>query len=473
MSRPLNSYVSKPDCKLLDEKTLLIPLSWDDFNPIKSPDYFSPRLYLDFNRSVEDFFWGSWHSHREVPIYLDNRPPGRYEVNVVDYDRYLPFVSGYIFFSDDLDKYIHDQLHFWKEDNPDIKVNLILTSVSGSPPNEHYDNRFLDPDPQTYGLEVQILSKSSGEYDSPLKPKPENLSNEVIKGNKSEMSFGHIDGTKEGQVFANREELGLSGIHTPPQAGIWGRQNEGSASIVLSGGYADDIDDGDYILYTGQGGQDKPGGTQVRDQQFTLGNKALQLNKEYHLPLRVTRGYQVEHGPEEGYRYDGLYYVTDYERVKGKEGFFVCRFHLQKEGGSIINDDIEHPISPSERVQYTGNRVKRNVSFAEQIKDLYDNTCQVCKVFLKTPTEGVGISEAAHIKAIGKPHNGPDTKANMICLCPNHHAQFDRYSFYIEPETLEIVGLDEFKRQSITIHKKHKVKVEFFEYQKQQYLKKN
>ena len=287
------------------------------------------------------------------------------------------------------------------------------------------------------------------------------------------MLFGHIDGTKEGQVFANRKELGLSGIHTPPQAGIWGRQNEGSASIVLSGGYADDIDDGDYILYTGQGGQDKPGGTQVRDQQFTLGNKALQLNKDYHLPLRVTRGYQVEHGPEEGYRYDGLYYVTDYERVKGKEGFFVCRFHLQKEEGSIINDDIEHPISPSERVQYTGNRVKRNVSFAEQIKDLYDNTCQVCKVYLKTPTEGEGISEAAHIKALGKPHNGPDTKANMICLCPNHHAQFDRYSFYIEPETLEIVGLDEFKGQSIIIDKKHKVKVEFFEYQKQQYLKKN
>ena len=104
---------------------------------------------------------------------------------------------------------------------------------------------------------------------------------------------------------------------------------------------------------------------------------------------------------------------------------------------------------------------------------MYDNTCQVCKVFLKTPTQGVGISEAAHIKALGKPHNGPDIKANMICLCPNHHAQFDRYSFYIEPETLEIVGLDEFKGQSIIINKKHKVKVEFFEYQKQQYLKKN
>ena len=290
---------------------------------------------------------------------------------------------------------------------------------------------------------------------------------------KSEFLFGHIDGTFEGQIFASRKELGLTGIHRPPMYGIWGRQDEGSTSIVLSGGYADDIDNGEYILYTGQGGRDPVSGKQIKDQQFTEGNRGLQLNKEYNFPVRVTRGYQVDRGPDKGYRYDGLYYVTDYERVKGREGFFVCRFHLQKEEEFIINDDIEHPTSPSERVQYSGNRVKRNYSYAQQIRDLYDNTCQVCKVFLKTPTEGIGISEAAHIKAIGKPHNGPDTKANMICLCPNHHAQFDRYSFYIEPGTLEIVGLDEFKRKSITIHKKHKVKEEFFEYQKQQYLKKN
>ena len=139
----------------------------------------------------------------------------------------------------------------------------------------------------------------------------------------SGMPFGHIDGTHEGQIFANRDELRLSGIHRPPQAGIWGRQNEGSASIVLSGGYADDVDEWDYILYTGQGGQDEPGGKQIKDQEFTLGNRGLQLNKEYNLPVRVTRGYQLEEGPEQGYRYDGLYYVTDYERVKGKEGYLI------------------------------------------------------------------------------------------------------------------------------------------------------
>ena len=107
-------------------------------------------------------------------------------------------------------------------------------------------------------------------------------------------------------------------------AGIWGREKEGACSIVLSGGYEDDIDELDYILYTGQGGQDQSR-RQVSDQEYTRGNKGLQLSYEYQLPVRVTRGYQVENGPKQGYRYDGLYYVTFHERVRGRSGFYICR----------------------------------------------------------------------------------------------------------------------------------------------------
>ena len=108
-------------------------------------------------------------------------------------------------------------------------------------------------------------------------------------------------------------------------AGIWGAQ-EGAYSIVLSGGYEDDIDELDYILYTGQGGQDAPGGKQVADQLFTKGNLGLRLSCDYGLSVRVTRGHQIKNGPEKGYRYDGLYRVEKYERVQGKRGFYICRF---------------------------------------------------------------------------------------------------------------------------------------------------
>ena len=49
------------------------------------------------------------------------------------------------------------------------------------------------------------------------------------------------------------------GVHRPPVGGIAGRPNEGCFSIVLSGGYAGDKDDGEEFLYTGSGGRDLSG----------------------------------------------------------------------------------------------------------------------------------------------------------------------------------------------------------------------
>ena len=110
--------------------------------------------------------------------------------------------------------------------------------------------------------------------------------------------FGHIPDVSVGQNFTSREEVARAGIHAPRMAGIWGAQ-EGACSIVLSGGYEDDIDDLDYIRYTGQGGQDAPGGKQIANQEFTKGNKGLQLSCQYKLPVRVVRGHQLPNGPKD------------------------------------------------------------------------------------------------------------------------------------------------------------------------------
>ena len=66
-----------------------------------------------------------------------------------------------------------------------------------------------------------------------------------------------------------------------------------ACSIVLSGGYEDNIDELDYILYTGHGGQDVRGGKQIKDQEFFEGNLALKLSFENELPVRVTRVFQI------------------------------------------------------------------------------------------------------------------------------------------------------------------------------------
>ena len=71
----------------------------------------------------------------------------------------------------------------------------------------------------------------------------------------SELVFGQISEVKVGQVFDSRADLAEAGVHRPTMAGIWGREKEGACSIVLSGGYEDDIDKLDYIYYTGHGGK--------------------------------------------------------------------------------------------------------------------------------------------------------------------------------------------------------------------------
>ncbi len=288
--------------------------------------------------------------------------------------------------------------------------------------------------------------------------------------------FGHIDEIKVGQVFENRKELSSSRVHGPTMSGIWGRENEGACSIVLSDGYEDDIDELDYIYYTGQGGQDTPGGKQVADQEFVRGNKALVLSAEYKLPVRVTRGFQIPNGPDHGYRYDGLYYVKDFERVKGKSGFYICRFHLiSEENFEHLENKIKNTLKVGykipERSPSISNKLKRNISLSETIKDLYEYKCQICEVYLPIPNGAVAIG--AHIKGLGKPHHGPDALENMLCLCPNHHEQFDKFGYYIDPENFEIKELKGFEQKKIKLVKKHQIDKTFLIYHMENFKTRN
>lgn len=68
---------------------------------------------------------------------------------------------------------------------------------------------------------------------------------------------------------------------------------------------------------------------------------------------------------------------------------------------------------------------KRDRRKAAALKQHYDNTCQFCGTRLQVAQDRF-YSEAAHVKGLGVPHNGPDKASNMLVLCPNHHLQFDR-----------------------------------------------
>jgi len=74
--------------------------------------------------------------------------------------------------------------------------------------------------------------------------------------------FGEIEGIEEGQWFKGRREMMPTSFHRSWGAGIDGNSKDGTAAIVLSGGYEDDQDLGDEIVYTGAGGNDPDTGKQ-------------------------------------------------------------------------------------------------------------------------------------------------------------------------------------------------------------------
>jgi putative restriction endonuclease len=235
-----------------------------------------------------------------------------------------------------------------------------------------------------------------------------------------ERTFGHIPGYPEGSCFGSRAELSQAGLHRPLIAGISGRGWQGANSVVLSGGYEDDEDLGEVILYVGHGGRDPETGRQKAHQTLTRGNLALASNAIHGLPVRVIRGAHPRspYAPEAGYRYDGLYRVEDYWCDIGKAGFYVWRYRLRKITGHAAPQSATIAVLPDT----TRIRTVCDTECARQIKALYHYRCQMCGMRLETSAGP--YAEAAHIRPLEVPHHGPDTPDNLLCLCPNHHVLF-------------------------------------------------
>uniref|UniRef100_A0A672RXK9 RING-type E3 ubiquitin transferase n=1 Tax=Sinocyclocheilus grahami TaxID=75366 RepID=A0A672RXK9_SINGR len=171
---------------------------------------------------------------------------------------------------------------------------------------------------------------------------------------------GPVPGVPVGMLWKFRVQVSESGVHRPHVAGIHGRSNDGAYSLVLAGGYEDDVDDGNEFTYTGSGGRDLSGNKRTAeqscDQKLTNMNRALALNcnaavnekegaeaKDWKAgkPVRVVRSSKgrkhSKYSPEDGNRYDGIYKVVKYWPEKGKSGFLVWRYLLKR------NDDEPAP----------------------------------------------------------------------------------------------------------------------------------
>jgi putative restriction endonuclease len=280
-----------------------------------------------------------------------------------------------------------------------------------------------------------------------------------------------------GSAFASRVEIKAAGLNRHLMAGIDYDKDAPAKSIVISGGYKDDVDEGDRIIYTGQGGQSAPGsGIQVKDQELIKGNKSLVESYLTQTPVMVIRGARgnKNFSPIEGYRYDGIYLVTNHWFDQSISGPLVVRFELiripdERTVGSFESESkyfVGNPLGIAPRGNLNPNRglfgiyagVKRDPAVPAWIKKVYKDRCQICGTTIRTPSST--YSEGSHIQPLGKPHNGPDTTSNMLCLCPNCHVMFDEGSYYLKKDIVTAVNLIENVETELEIHNQHQISEE-------------
>ncbi len=141
----------------------------------------------------------------------------------------------------------------------------------------------------------------------------------------------------------------------------------------------------------------------------------------------------------------------------------IWQYRLEKISGSVppVTRGLEPPPVP-ERREGTVTRIIRDTDMANRVKADYDFKCQICGVRLEGPAGP--RAEGAHIRGLGRPHNGPDVRENILCLCPNHHTLLDIFGIAVA-DSFALIGM----QGVLTLRKDHKIALEYVRYHLSQY----
>ncbi|KAJ7555956.1 hypothetical protein O6H91_05G062600 [Diphasiastrum complanatum] len=171
----------------------------------------------------------------------------------------------------------------------------------------------------------------------------------------AEKQIGHLPGINVGDHFYSRAEMVAVGLHKHWLSGIdyigGSKQLKGfellplAVSIVMSGGYEDDVDNCEDVIYTGEGGNNLIGDRrQIADQKMIRGNLALKNSIEQGNFVRVIRGHRSSNSYSgKVYTYDGLYKVINYWAEKGISGHTVYKYRLKRaKSQAVLTTDQVH-----------------------------------------------------------------------------------------------------------------------------------
>jgi HNH endonuclease len=137
--------------------------------------------------------------------------------------------------------------------------------------------------------------------------------------------------------------------------------------------------------------------------------------------------------PESGYEYIARGAAADYLRAGGPDRPLRPAHQSATPNATVgaaqssaWSDETNDPsVEVARRLRQLRLQVRRP-GLSRALRAHYDNTCCFCG---RSLIVGVNperrYSEAAHVRAIGAPHKGPDRSDNVLVLCPEHHIQFD------------------------------------------------
>lgn len=132
--------------------------------------------------------------------------------------------------------------------------------------------------------------------------------------------------------------------------------------------------------------------------------------------------------------------------------------HKHDEIEELIANHIADSRQPKRRNKPTREeclvlRIVRDTGIARTVKHIHKFRCQICGQRIELP-DGRFYAEAHHIRPLGKPHDGDDVLENILCVCPNHHAQLDYLAIRLDRKQLRIVPKHNVGDASILHHNK-------------------
>ncbi|XP_042754452.1 histone-lysine N-methyltransferase, H3 lysine-9 specific SUVH1 [Lactuca sativa] len=243
--------------------------------------------------------------------------------------------------------------------------------------------------------------------------------NKGVRAN-TKKRFESVPGVDIGDIFFFRFELCLVGLHFPSIAGIdfmgvpsSEYEEPVAVSIVSAGGYEDEGDDGEVLIYSGAGGaqrKDKP----QTDQQLTRGNLALEKSLHRGDKVRVIRGIKdCQYTTGKVYLYDGLYTIHESWIEKEKSGCDVFKYKLFRVPGQPEAFTLWKSIQQWKKSHGPITRVGVNVI----LPDLSSRAEMLPVSLVNDVDDEKGPASFTYTRTLKYKNPFPLTKSSSTCTC--------------------------------------------------------